>query len=157
MPTVATFAVRETDVSRHNGDPSGAPIKREMSVSRTANVGTWLRKRNGGKKWVKQGPQLVLHYVERRDSFRTADNIKIPALSQKIFSKSCVLREIKLALKKEIELKKNEGSTETRDKKFQHCFINICQKTNGIIIREFFSYQNSREKAYVIILCSARD
>ena len=23
------------------------------AVSRTANVGTWLRKRNGGKKWVK--------------------------------------------------------------------------------------------------------
>ena len=35
MPTVPTFAVRET------------------LVSRTANVGTWLRKRNGGQKWVK--------------------------------------------------------------------------------------------------------
>ena len=34
IPTVPTFAVRETDVSR------------------TANVGTWLRKRNGGQKWV---------------------------------------------------------------------------------------------------------
>ena len=27
MPTVPTFAVRETDVSRHNGGTSGAPIK----------------------------------------------------------------------------------------------------------------------------------
>ena len=67
MPTVPTFAVRETDVSRHNGGTSGAPLKplrddsalralsslgglrgapkvpplcRETSVSRTANVGT---------------------------------------------------------------------------------------------------------------------
>ena len=27
LPTVPTFAVRETDVSRHNGGPSGAPLK----------------------------------------------------------------------------------------------------------------------------------
>ena len=67
MPTVPTFAVRETDVSRHNGGTSGAPLEplrddnvlralsslgglrgppeapplcRETSVSRTANVGT---------------------------------------------------------------------------------------------------------------------
>ena len=67
MPTVPTFAVRETDVSRYNGGTSGAPLKplrddsalralsslkglsgapegpplcRETSVSRTANVGT---------------------------------------------------------------------------------------------------------------------
>ena len=67
LPTVPTFAVRETDVSRHNGGTSGAPLKplrvdsalkalstlrglrgapevpplcRETSVSRTANVGT---------------------------------------------------------------------------------------------------------------------
>ena len=67
MPTVPTFAVRETDVSRHNGGASGAPLKplrdesalrtlsalgglrgtpevpslcREMLISRTANVGT---------------------------------------------------------------------------------------------------------------------
>ena len=80
LPIVPTFAVRETDVSRHNGGTSGAPLKplrddsalralsslrdlrgapevpplcRETSVSRTANVGTWLRKRNGGQKWVK--------------------------------------------------------------------------------------------------------
>ena len=79
FPTVPTFDVRETNVSRHNGGNSGAPLKplrdvsalralsslrglrealevpplcRETSVSRTANVGTWLRKRNGGEKWV---------------------------------------------------------------------------------------------------------
>jgi len=34
MPTVPTFAVRETDVSR------------------TTNVGTWLRKCNGGQKYI---------------------------------------------------------------------------------------------------------
>ena len=27
MPTVSTFAVRETDVSRHNGGSSGSPLK----------------------------------------------------------------------------------------------------------------------------------
>ena len=27
MPTVPTYAVRETDVSRHNGGTSGAPLK----------------------------------------------------------------------------------------------------------------------------------
>ena len=27
MPTVQTFAVRETDASRHNGGTSGAPLK----------------------------------------------------------------------------------------------------------------------------------
>ena len=79
LPTVPTFAVRETDVSRYNVGTSGAPLKplrddsvlralsslrglrgapevpllcRDTSVSRTTNVGTWLRKRNGGKKWV---------------------------------------------------------------------------------------------------------
>ena len=67
VPTVPTFAVRETYVSRHNGGTSGAPLKtirddgalralsslrgcrgtpevpplfRETLVSRTANVGT---------------------------------------------------------------------------------------------------------------------
>ena len=67
MPTVPTFAVRETDVSRHKGGTRGAPLRplrddgalralsslrglrgapelpplcRETSVSRTANVGT---------------------------------------------------------------------------------------------------------------------
>ena len=27
MPTVPTFAIRETDVSRHNGGTSGSPLK----------------------------------------------------------------------------------------------------------------------------------
>ena len=37
MPTVPTFAVRETDVSRHNGGTSGAPLKplRDDSVFKT--------------------------------------------------------------------------------------------------------------------------
>ena len=79
MPTVPTFAVREINVSRHNGDASGAllkplrddttlralsslrglggapevpPLCGETLISRTANVGTWLRKRNGGHEWV---------------------------------------------------------------------------------------------------------
>ena len=37
LPTVPTFAVRETDVSQHNGE---RPLWGETSVSRTANVGT---------------------------------------------------------------------------------------------------------------------
>ena len=35
------------------GAPEVPPLCRETAVSRTANVGTWLRKRNGGQKWVK--------------------------------------------------------------------------------------------------------
>ena len=75
MPTVPTFAVQETDVSRHNGGTSGAPLKslrdysdhralsslrglrgapevpplcRETSVSQTINVGTM------GKNWLRK-------------------------------------------------------------------------------------------------------
>ena len=75
LPTVPTFAVRETDVSRHNGGTSGAslkpltydsalralsslgglrgapevpPLSRETLVSRTANVGTV------GKNWLRK-------------------------------------------------------------------------------------------------------
>ena len=50
MPTVPTFAVRETDVSR------------------TANVGTvgknWFRKCNGGQKWIKT---MILHQSARKN------------------------------------------------------------------------------------------
>jgi len=35
------------------GAPEVPPLYLETSVSRTANVGTWLRKRNGGHEWVK--------------------------------------------------------------------------------------------------------
>ena len=75
LPTVPTFAVRETDVPRYNEGTSGTPLKPliddsalrplsslrvqvsfSSSVSRTANVGTVgknrLQKRNGGQKWV---------------------------------------------------------------------------------------------------------
>ena len=38
MPTVPTFAVRETDVSRHNGSTRCSPIMPRDAVSRTANV-----------------------------------------------------------------------------------------------------------------------
>jgi len=75
MPTVPTFAVRETDVSRHNGGTSGDPLEplrddsalralssltglrgapeapplcRETSVSRAANFGTV------GKNWLRK-------------------------------------------------------------------------------------------------------
>ena len=40
LPTVPTFAVRETDVCRHNGGTRGSPIMPRDAVSRTANVGT---------------------------------------------------------------------------------------------------------------------
>ena len=48
LPTVPTFAVRETDVSRHNGGTRGAPILLNI-CSRTANV-----ERTGRHKWVKE-------------------------------------------------------------------------------------------------------
>ena len=46
LPTVPTFAVRKTDVSRHNGGTRGAPIlPREVSLS---DSNCW----NGGHEWV---------------------------------------------------------------------------------------------------------
>ena len=32
LPTVPTFAVRETDVSRHNGGTSGAPLNPSETI-----------------------------------------------------------------------------------------------------------------------------
>ena len=45
MPTVPTFAVRETDFSRHNGGISGAPLKplRVDSVLRALSTLSGLR------------------------------------------------------------------------------------------------------------------
>ena len=59
MPTVPTFAVRETDVSRPNGGPSGAPLKplRDDSTLRALSSLSGLR-----------GAPEVSHYAERRQS-----------------------------------------------------------------------------------------
>ena len=84
LPSIPTFAVRETDVSRYNGGASGAPLKplrddsalkalsflrglrgapevpplyRETSVSRTSNVGTV------GKNWL-QKLGLMTHEIQ---------------------------------------------------------------------------------------------
>ena len=45
MPTVPTFAVRETDLSRHDGGTSGAPLKplRDDSALRTLSSLRGLR------------------------------------------------------------------------------------------------------------------
>ena len=60
FPTVPTFAVRETDVSRHNGGTSGAPLKplRNDSAMRV------LYRLLGGLR----GAPEVPHYAERRQS-----------------------------------------------------------------------------------------
>ena len=54
MPTVPTFAVRETDVSRHNGGTLGAPLKplRDYSALRALSTLRGFR----GHKWVKKCP-----------------------------------------------------------------------------------------------------
>ena len=59
MPTVPTFAVRETDVSRHNGVTSGAPLKpvRDDSALRT------LSSLRGSR-----GAPRCPHYAEIRQS-----------------------------------------------------------------------------------------
>ena len=46
MPTVPTFAVRETDVSRHDGGTSGAPLKplRDDSALRALSILRGLRR-----------------------------------------------------------------------------------------------------------------
>ena len=38
----------------------GSPSCRETTVSRTANVGTWLRKRNGRQKWVTENILFII-------------------------------------------------------------------------------------------------
>ena len=45
MPTIPTFAVQETDVSRHNGGTSGAPLKphRDDSALRALSTLRGLR------------------------------------------------------------------------------------------------------------------
>ena len=84
LSTVQTFAVRETDVSRHNGGTSGDTLKplrddsalRPLSslrglrgASRTAYILTvhvcknWFQKRNGGQKWVKENIVKVVATV----------------------------------------------------------------------------------------------
>ena len=57
MPTVPTFAVRKTDVSRHNGGFSGAPLKplRDDSAVRALSSLRDLR-----------GTPEVPHYAENR-------------------------------------------------------------------------------------------
>ena len=61
MPTVPTFAGRETDVSWYNGGTSGAPIiPRDVSLSDSK---CW----NGGHEWVKRSPILGTPYAERAE------------------------------------------------------------------------------------------
>ena len=59
LPTVPTFAVRETHVSRHNGGTSGAPLKprRDDSALRALSSLRGLR-----------GAPAVPYYAERRQS-----------------------------------------------------------------------------------------
>ena len=47
------------------------------AVSRTANVGIWLRKRNGGQKWVKD---RIEHLWQCCDTYRMYIYIYIPPL-----------------------------------------------------------------------------
>ena len=92
LPTVPTFAVRETDVSRHKWGTWGATLKpirddsalralsslrgwrgapevppscRETSVSRTANVGTV------GKNWLNTMDSECMHYWRSMSITRT--------------------------------------------------------------------------------------
>ena len=58
LPTVPTFAVRETDVSRHNGGTSGAPLKpfRDDRALRA------LSSLGGGHEWVEENKPLPLPF-----------------------------------------------------------------------------------------------
>ena len=53
MHSVARHRIASHQGPRIMGAPEVPPSCRETSVSRTANVGTWFWKRNGGQKWVK--------------------------------------------------------------------------------------------------------
>ena len=64
LPTVPTFAVRETNVSWHNGGNSGAPLKtlRDDSALRALSS-------LSGQKWIKQsdacGCQISLNKLNK--------------------------------------------------------------------------------------------
>ena len=60
LPTVPTFAVRETDVSRHNGGTSGAPLKPHRDDSALRALSS-LRGLRGAL-------EVSPHYAERRQS-----------------------------------------------------------------------------------------
>ena len=49
------------------GEPEVPPLGRETSVSRTANLGTWLRKCNGGQKWVNYFFCVILSFWDMID------------------------------------------------------------------------------------------
>ena len=54
LPTVPTFAVRETDISRHNGGPSGAPLKPLRDDSALRALSTLKKKSKKAVKKVKK-------------------------------------------------------------------------------------------------------
>ena len=64
MPTAPTFVVRETDVSRHNGGTSGAPLKRlrdDSALKALSYLRGWAKMGNGGQKWVKSKKYCLSH------------------------------------------------------------------------------------------------
>ena len=66
MPTVPTFAVRETDVSRHNGGTSGAPLKprRDDSVLRALSSLRGLRGAPQAPPLCRETQSLGQHMLE---------------------------------------------------------------------------------------------
>ena len=75
MLTVPTFAVRETDVSRHNGGTSDAPLKplRDDSTLRALSSLESLREDskcwNGGHEWVNSTLAYRAFRLVARSSF----------------------------------------------------------------------------------------
>ena len=67
FPTVPTFAVRETDVSRHNGGTSGAPLKplRDDSALRALSTLRGLRGAPEVPPLCRDTQSLGQHMLER--------------------------------------------------------------------------------------------
>ena len=64
MPTVPTFAVRETDVSRHNGGTSGAPLK-PLRYDSALRALTSLRGLSRERRYAERRQSLGQQMLER--------------------------------------------------------------------------------------------
>ena len=67
MPTVPTFAVRETNVSRHNVGTSGAPLKPLRDDSALRFMPDSALRALSSLRGLRGAPEIP-HYAERRQS-----------------------------------------------------------------------------------------
>ena len=87
------------DSEGFKGGTRGAPIMPRDAVSRTTNVGTWLRKRNGGKKWVNSAhnPPQMSPYPRLREETERIITTHIREREQTCKESIKLLNDVELA------------------------------------------------------------